>query len=215
MKLTLTTVVIAALIIFNACKDIGHNNGFSYGIHENGKYINKFLGFTIDIPDECYVYSKEEIGEIMGLLEDNENFTAEAKENLKKNKVRSADLFMAQRYDPAEFEKLVNPTFMINVERVDDIELIRNSSDYMKLARKNMKMMSNAPVEFENVASVKLGENLYERHTINKNAAGYDYETTQFCKIMKGYAVIFTLTYRGEHDRKALVRCLSSLEIKE
>lgn len=215
MKLTLATTFIVTVLLLAACQSKAHKSEFSYGAYENGKYINKFLGITLDIPNDWYVYSEEEILKVMGLVENDVDLNDAGRENIKKNKVRSADLFMAQKYDPYEFDAIVNPSFMINVERVDDIKFIRNASDYAKLARKNMQAMTKSPVIFENEATVELGGNQFERHTIMKSEAGYDYETTQFCQIMNGYAVIFTLTYADEYDRKELIRCLSSLNYKD
>lgn len=215
ISLTLITVFISSTLLLNSCKEKGHAEEFSYGVYENGKYINKFLGFTLEIPESWYVYNEDELKKVMGELERDESFNENGREIIKKGKVRSADLFMAQLNNPYTFDAIINPSFVINTERIDDVEPIQDAEDYMRLARRNMQAMVNEPVIFQEAARVELSGNEFDRHTIENVEYGYKYKTTQFCEIMNGYAVIFTLSYANEIDRKELVRCLSSLEYKD
>jgi len=215
MRLILITIFIISISVITGCKENGHQEKFSEGAFENGKYINKFLGFTIDIPDSWYVYNDEELQKVEGLMHNDENLNQEGKVLMKNSKVRSADLFLTQLYNPYTFDAILNPTLFINVERVDDIKVIRNAEDFMRLARKTSQRMVNKPLVFTEKARVELNGNQFDRHSIEKEELGYKYKTTQFCEIMNGYAVLFTLTYADDIDRKKLIKCLSSLEYKE
>lgn len=215
MKLTiLTTVILTSILVFSGCKPKGHQKEFSKGAFENGEYINKFLGFKMDIPDSWYVYNAEEMEKLEAFKQNNEGLNKQGKALMKQGKVRSADLFMAQLYNPYTFDAILNPSLSINVERVDDIKLIRNAGDFMRLARKTSQRMVKTPLVFTEKARVELNGNRFDRHTIEKEELGYKYKSTQFCEIMNGYAVLFTLTYADDIDRKKLVKCLSSLEYK-
>jgi hypothetical protein len=214
MKLTLITCLFSAIIIIGGCKNKGHKEEFSAGTVENGKYINKFFGFTLDIPDTWYVYNEQELKEVSGALENDENLNTNGKKLIKKGKVRSAELLMTQIYNPYAFDAIVNPTLFIITERIDDAIFIRNAEDYMRFLRKNSQQMVDIPLDFTDQARVELNGNFFDRHTIEKVEYGYKYKITQFCKIMNGYAVLFSISYADEYDRKKLVRCLSSLKYK-
>lgn len=214
MRLILVTVIISSITILSSCKDNGHQKEFSKGTFENGKYINKFLGFTIDIPENWYVYSEEELQKVSKAVESDESFNQKGKELIQKGKLRSSKLLMAQLYNPYTFDALVNPTFTINAERIDDLKFIKTAEDYMRLTRKTTHETVKNSVVFSDKARVELNGNLFDRHTIEKEAYGYKYKTTQFCEIMNGYAVLFTIIYANDYDRKELVKSLSSLDRK-
>lgn len=215
MRLRLITIFILSITVTIGCKDEGHKEEFSKGAIENGKYINKFLGFTIDIPESWYVYNQEELQKVSKAVETDDSFNQKGKDLIERGKLRSAKLLMAQLYNPYTFDALVNPTFMLNAERIDDLKFIESAEDYMRLTRKTTHETVKSPVVFTEKARVELNGNRFDRHTIEKEAYGYKYKTTQFCEIMNGYAVLITLTYANDYDRKELVKCLSSLDYKE
>jgi hypothetical protein len=216
MRLTILTIItLSSILLFSGCKEKGHQEEFSKGVFENGEYINKFLGFKMDIPESWYVYNDEEMQKLERLRQNDGKLNQEGKELMEKGKVRSADLFMTQLYNPYTFDAILNPTLYINAERVDDIKVIKNAEDFMRLARKTSKRMVNTPLVFTEKARVELNGNRFDRHTLEKEEYGYKYKTTQFCEIMNGYAVLFTLNYAHDSDRKELIKCLSSLEYKE
>ncbi|MEX2484570.1 MAG: hypothetical protein WED10_08420 [Brumimicrobium sp.] len=207
-------ILILSVIIFSlfSCKGEGLHKEFSYGEFSNQKYINEFFQIKLDIPNTWTVASKDDRDELFENLEIDQTLNKKERELFKKNKHRNAYIFLAHKYNPNTFQGPVNPTFHIAVERVDDNKFVRNAEDYMKLARKTSRMTSDIKQEITKTARVKLGGNEFERHVIKQKFDVIEYEITQFCEILNGYAVVYSLIYSSEEDRRQLVKCLSSLK---
>lgn len=199
-------------ILLTGCKGEGLHKEFSYGEFSNHKYINEFFKISLDIPEKWSIASKEDREEVFGNIDNSPSLNEKQKEVIEKTKHRNAYLFLAHVYDPNTFELYVNPSFFINVERIDDNKFVRNAEDYMKLSRKTSRKLSSEQVDFVEPARVKLAGNVFERHTIKYKVDYLEYEITQFCEIINGYAVVYNLLYSNDEDRKELVKCLSTLK---
>lgn len=212
LKINIPSFVIILLIASSCTTEPVKNESISSGKLIDGKYKNELLGFQFELPNSYKLIEKDELEKLNQNLKTN-------KEPQNEREIRSLELteliFAFRLHDSDTFEKTkVNPTLFLTTERISPENEGIDAKEYMKDYRKlHLRKELKVPAKAHEKATVKIGNNIFERHTVIQKGVRTELNTGQYCKILDDYVVIFSLQYGNQEDRKKLIDIISTLKI--
>lgn len=212
MKKLNFTLITLMVCLFYSCngRDELKNETFTTGEVKNDKYSNSYFDFTLTLPDDYYLIPEKNLKQ---LQKDFSKSVKEKNKNEAKYTARVQQIFGFRLYDPSRITTLmVNPTLLLTTERLDPRIDNITAREYLIIARKKFKQNSPGKARFEETATVRIGEEVFERQIYVQNMYGLQIKTAQYCKVINGYALIFSLSYDMKKDRQRLVKVLSSFQ---
>jgi len=184
------------------------------GEAKNGIYKNKYFGLSFEYDDEWFLIDHETLDEMADA-----GIKSVAKGELRKSielsKVRTATLFGSFKFDP-ERTLGFNPSVLLIIENLKGSVTMSSGDDYLKQTK---ELWSQMQVDIKQVGSIA------EAHLDGKESYTMISEITiptvgvirqeYFCTILKGFAVVFCISYSDESERDELFRAIESVRFKK
>jgi hypothetical protein len=180
---------------------------FDFGTVENSVYRNKYFGFVITLPSDWNIQDEESRRQIM-------NTGAKALAGDEKNptvsELQTANLLTAFKH-PLGSKVPVNSSIACVAERVSQEPSIKRGRDYLAYSRKVVEA-SRAAVSFaKGISTETLGGREFDVMHVKMSLAGKTIQQEYYATIIKGYALVFVISYATEEDKATLKSVLDSL----
>jgi hypothetical protein len=180
---------------------------FDFGTVENSVYRNKYFGFAVTLPSDWNIQDEEARRQIM-------NAGAKALAGGDKNPdlaaLQTANLLTAFKH-PLGSKVPINSSIACVAERVVQEPSIARGRDYLAYSRKVLEA-SQVDVSFAKEMSTEiLGGRDFDLMHVNMSLAGKTVQQAYYARIIKGYALVFVISYATEEDKATLKGVLNSL----
>jgi hypothetical protein len=188
---------------------------FDYGGVENNAYTNSFFNFSMNLPTDWVVQSKERVEDI---TRKGREMVAGKDKNLenaiKAAEVNTAQLLMLYQHEVGAAVDY-NPSLVLVAENVGHAPGIKTGADYLFHAR---KLLENAQIqynyidkEFEQV--IINGKEFYLMNA-HVNYMGYDIKQQYYSTLHKGFCFNVIISYVNEDQQSELEHSVGSMEFQ-
>ena len=185
-----------------------------FGTVNNSVYQNEYFGLTVDLPPEWSIQDQEarqrmtELGGKM-VAGDDKNLKAA----VKASEMTTVNLFAAFKH-PVGTPVPYNPNIMCLAERVRHVPGIKKGEDYLFHSKKlleSSQMQVSFPKEMttEAIGGIQFGV----MHTA-MSMAGMTIRQKYYAAIIKGYALVFIVSFTTEEEESALEDVLKTIAFK-
>ncbi|GJQ61029.1 MAG: hypothetical protein SCALA702_00820 [Melioribacteraceae bacterium] len=198
--------------ILTNCSSSEKIEKFDYGSIENGVYSNTFFDFSIILPENWVVQSREQIDKI---AEQGKDIIVGEDENLKAI-VKATEINTANLLGVFQFELgsavEYNPNIMIISENLKNMPGIKKGSDYLFQAK---RLLQQSQFKYDYISDELLketinGTDFYKMDT-GINYMGMEIKQTYYSTVLKGFAINIIVSYINEEQRKVISKSLNSL----
>ncbi|MDB5257068.1 MAG: hypothetical protein JWM14_1763 [Chitinophagaceae bacterium] len=189
---------------------------FDYGKLDNGRYANDFFKLEVDVPQDWSVQTKEQMEAIHEkgkelIAGDDETMKA----IVKASDVNSAKLFMAYQYEVGSAVDF-NPSFALMAENIKQAPGVKTGSDYLFQAR---KFIAKSQIKYKHIdekfkKEVINGTDFYKM-TTKITYLGTDISQVYYCTVLKGFSLIFIISFSEKEQEKELKKLVSTITIKK
>ena len=199
-----------------SCSTNNKPENFDYGKVENNKYSNSFFEFSMDLPADWIVQTKEQTENLakMGqelVAGDDKNIKAA----LKASEINSANLLAVFKYEVGAAVEY-NPNFMLVAENLKNAPGIKTGSDYLFQSRKILKQ---SQVQYEHIdetfEKVIINNNEFYLMNAHLNYMGLSIKQVYYSTILNGFCLSAIISFIDDEQRKDLELILKSMEFKE
>ncbi|UCH95268.1 MAG: hypothetical protein JSV88_00095 [Candidatus Aminicenantes bacterium] len=212
MKL-LVSVILAACFVFSIGCMKKASQEVDTGTFTGSVYQNNFFGLTITCPSDWSIQDTESMQNLrnMGkkMIGDDKNL----KTAMEVSELQTVHLFAVFEH-PVGTPVPFNPNLMCLAERVRHMPGIKRGKDY-HYHTKNLLKSSQVTVKFpEPIYSETFGEVEFDVLYSETSFGSVVVKQKQFAAIMKGYVLIFVITFANEDQEAALEEILETLTFK-
>jgi len=205
--------IICVLVIFGvtACniQDYTIPENFDYGTLENGLYKNDFFGLEARIDTTWVVQNNDQTAQ---LLKKGSEVMAEGERMLEVAKITTANLLTIFKYD-ADAGVESNPSLMILAENTKHALVIETGADYLVFVKKNLAN-SQIGYDFERKVFEKtIGKRKFHVLEAKLNTGNLIVTQEYIATVMKGFSLLFTITYTNEAERQELYEMLNQIKV--
>jgi len=207
----LTLVLLAATITSNCILPKPEN--VDPGTIEGSTYSNRFFGMTLTIPQKWLAHSKDELSPMQQkgaelIAGENKGL----KDKVDASEANSVQLITVSRY-PLNYNGGFNASFQCQAEKLGLMSGISNSRDYIASFKKLM-------AEGQGQLKYTFGDDTYTESIGGKDFLAQDAHATlgrlsleqKVCvSLIKGYALVFVITYTSTDDLDTLKDVLKSV----
>ena len=213
-KLNLSGITILILLL-SACGGDNMPKNFDYGTVENSVYSNTYFEFTMDVPDQWIVQSKEQNEQLM---ETGEKLIAgddkSMKAALNASDVNVANLLTVFKYEtgsPVDF----NPSYMFIAENVMKAPGVKTGSDYFFNARKILEQSQTPYKHIDEEYSTKNlgGKDFYVMNT-EIEYMGISIYQAYYCRVDNGFALNLIISYSTDDEKDELEKIVESISFQ-
>lgn len=200
---------IAALTLTGCQKEVSEE--VDQGTIENSVYHNNYFGMSITIPDNWSVLDKKQMEMIINarkrMLND---IDKNLKEEIEAAEPMSIKLFAIFKHPPGTPVPF-NPNLACFTERVRHLPGINRGRDYHYHTRKLLKMSGANMKTADEIHTEILGEVTFDILSIEINLGDPVIYQKQYAAIIKGYALVFVVSYSTPEQEKLLGNILNTL----
>ena len=205
---------ILTLIIINGCQTPKIPENFDYGHVVKNAYVNDFFGFHLKFPDSWHIMDNKEQKVLTDVA--TEEFFGDDEEMssiLKASEVNIANLVGALKYD-LDTMVAFNPNIQIIAENLNNSPLIKSPKDYQKIA-KELLDKSSMDIEYKtDLTEFTIdGAEFCSISFINRYM-GLEIQQTQYCTLLNGFSLNFTISYNNEEDAEVLKKMIEKIDFK-
>lgn len=205
-----------SILLLAGCDFSGKPDNFDYGHVEKGVYRNNYFNFSIVLPANWVVQSKEQIEDITKtgkdlITGDDEKMKA----ILKASEVNSANLMAVFQYElgtPVDY----NPSIMIIAENIKRFPGIKNGSDYLfqsqKLLKKSQFKYDYLSDKFENI---KIDNIDFFKMDAYLNLMGTEVRQEYYSTVMDGFSLNLIISYNSDEQKTMLMNSINSMEFSD
>ena len=185
-----------------------------FGTVNNSVYQNEYFGLTVDLPPEWSIQDQEarqrmtELGGEM-VAGDDKNLKAA----VKASEMTTVNLFAAFKH-PVGTPVPYNPNIMCLAERVRHIPGIKKGDDYLFHSKKFLES-SQMQVSFPKEMSAEaIGGIQFGVMHVEMSMAGMTIRQKYYAAIIKGYALVFIVTFSTDEEESVLEDILRTTAFK-
>ncbi len=205
--------IIVCTILFWGCNK-NASKEIDFGTIENSVYRNKYFGLTITIPAEWSIQDQESRQRMM---KTGKEMIAGEDKNLKAmidaSELQSVNLFVAFKH-PLGTPVTSNPSIACTAERIRHLPGIKRGKDYYFHLRKLFES-SQMDVSFpRDISTEKFGGVDFDIMYVQMAQAGTTVQQEYYATVMKGYALVFFVTFTTDEEKAALGKVLDSIAFK-
>ncbi len=216
MKIPITSALILLIIILSNSIANSQSDNFDYGRVENGVYQNAYFGFTIQLPVDWVVQSREQTENLAStgkklVAGDDENLKAV----MKASEVNIANLLAVFQYElgsPVEY----NPNVMIVAENIKNVPGIKKGSDYLFQAR---RLLQQGQFKYDYLSETfdneKINGTEFYKMDAHLNYAGLEIKQMYYSTVLKGFSFNVIVSYVSDEQKKILLESLNSISVKK
>lgn len=211
-RIFLPALILVAAAITNNCA-LRNQEKVDPGVIEGSTYSNKFFGMTLTIPQKWLAHSKDEISPMQQqgaelIAGDNKGL----KDKVEASEANSVQLISVSRY-PLNYTGGFNASFQCEAEKIGLLSGVSNSSDYIA----NFKKLVS---EGQGQLKYTFGNDTYRESIGGRDFLALDAHATlgrisleqKVCvSLIKGYALVFVITYMSDEDQAILNGVLKSV----
>lgn len=207
------SLIIVCIILFWGCSKKASEE-IDFGTIENSVYKNKYFGLTITIPAEWSIQDRESFQRITKtgtemIAGEDKNLKA----MIKASELQTVKLFAAFKHPfgtPVSF----NPSIACLAERISHAPGIKRGKDYLFHARKVFES-GQMDVSFPgDISTEKLGAIDFDIMHIQWALHGTTVQQEYYATVMKGYALVFIVSFTTVEQKAALDKALNSIVFK-
>ncbi len=196
--------------------NMGMPEDFDYGHVSNGRYVNKYFGLTMKLPEGWTMKSRagldslDEIGN--KLIAGND---MKKKAMLKVSAISNADLFMASEPMADSLSSPYTASMILQAENVKRFGTIKSGEDYLRECRKTImnSTFKYDKVDEEFTAAPINGTEFYSMGA-KKAFNGVELQQKYFSAIVKGFSLNIILTYYTQEQLDEMMKSVGTLRIK-
>ncbi len=198
------------IVLFAGCRKRASDE-INSGAVENSTYRNDYFGLSVKLPSEWSVQDKETQQKLMNLGRkrvqgDDKNLKAV----IKASEMQTVNLFAAFKH-PIGTPVPYNPNIMCLAERVRHMPGIKRGKDY-HFHSKRLFESSQMEVSFpKEVSTEELGGHDFDVMYVELPITGMTIRQKHYATIMKGYALVFIVSFTNGEEESALDNVLSSV----
>lgn len=217
MKISIKHYGFIFLIMMSSiCNSYGQLENFDYGHVDDRNYQNDYFGFTIKLPLEWVVQTKEQTENIANtgkklIAGDDENMNAV----IKASEVNTANLLAVFQYELGSAVEY-NPNIMIVVESLKNAPGIKNGSDYLFQAR---RIVQQGQFKYDYISEK------FDKETINEsdfykmdtqlNYMGLEIKQIYYSTVLKGFSFNVIVSYISDEQKEILLKSINSMSFKK
>jgi len=198
------------IVLFAGCRKRASDE-IDFGAVENSTYRNDYFGLSVKLPSEWSVQDKETRQKLMDLGRkmvegDDKNLKAV----IKASEMQTVNLFAAFKH-PIGTPVPYNPNIMCLAERVSHMPGIKRGKDY-HFHSKRLLESSQMKVSFpKEVSTEELGGHNFDVMYVETPITGMTIRQKHYAAIMKGYALVFIVSFNNGEEESTLDNVLSSV----
>jgi hypothetical protein len=198
------------------CNSYGQLENFDYGHVDDGNYQNDYFGFTIKLPLEWVVQTKEQTENIANtgkklIAGDDENMNAV----IKASEVNTANLLAVFQYELGSAVEY-NPNIMIVVESLKNAPGIKNGSDYLFQARRIVKQgQFKYDYISEKFDKETINESDFYKMDTQLNYMGLEIKQIYYSTVLKGFSFNVIVSYISDEQKEILLKSINSMSFKK
>lgn len=203
-------LVMVWIVLFAGCRKRASDE-IDFGAVENSTYRNDYFGLSVKLPSEWSVQDKETQQKLMDLGRkmvegDDKNLKAV----IKASEMQTVNLFAAFKH-PIGTPVPYNPNIMCLAERVSHMPGIKRGKDY-HFHSKRLLELSQVEVSFpKEVSTEELGGHDFDVMYVESLITGMTIRQKHYATIMKGYALVFAVSFTNGEEESTLDNVLSSV----
>jgi len=205
--------IIVCTILFWGCSK-NASKEIDFGTIENSVYRNKYFGLTITIPAEWSIQDQESRQRMMKMGK--EMITGEDKNlkaAIKASELQTVNLFTVFKH-PLGTPVTFNPGIACAAERIRHAPGIKRGKDYHFHARKVFES-SQMDVSFpRDISTENLGGVDFDIMYLQITQAGTTVQQEYYATVMKGYALVFIVSFTTDEEKAALGKVLDTIVFK-
>jgi len=224
MKISIKAFGLLLIIIaLSGCNNNNNNNNdnrlpdnFDYGHVENGVYQNEYFDFSMKLPDDWVVQSKEQTEYIANTGKkiaagDDKNLQAV----VKASDISSANLLAVFQYEVGSAVEY-NPAILIVAENVKNAPGIKNGSDYLFQAR---RLLQQAHYKYdylsEDFDKERINESDFYKMEARINTLGLEITQIYYSTVLKGFSFNVIISYISDEQKKILLESINTMKFKK
>lgn len=198
------------IVLFAGCRKRASDE-IDFGAVENSTYRNDYFGLSVKLPSEWSVQDKETQQKLMDLGRkmvegDDKNLKA----IIKASEMQTVNLFAAFKH-PIGTPVPYNPNIMCLAERVSHMPRIKRGKDY-HFHSKRLLELSQVEVSFpKEVSTEELGGHDFDVMYVESLITGMTIRQKHYATIMRGYALVFVVSFTNGEEESTLDNVLSSV----
>lgn len=210
IKLVLLTVLTIS------CNSNSKTKDFDYGKVSDGKYLNSYFGFEIELPTDWVVQTKEQTEYIakMGkdlIAGDDKNMKAA----INAAEINSANLLAVFKYEvgsPVDY----NPNLMLVAQNLKNTPGIKSGSDFLLQARKLLKQ-AQIQYDFIDEEFKKDIINNQEFYIMNcsQNFMGINIKQKCYSTIQDGFCLSAIVSFTDDEQKNDLENIINTMKFKK
>jgi len=203
------------ILLLSACGGDKMPKSFDYGNVENNVYSNSYFGFTVDVPEQWIVQSKEQNEQLMNLGKEMiAGDDKSMKAVLNASEVNVANLLTVFKYElgsPVDY----NPSYMLIGENVMKAPGVKTGSDYFFNARRIMQQSQTPYKHIDEEYTLKNlgGKDFYVMNT-EIEYMGVSIYQAYYSRIDNGFALIMIISYTTDDEKDELENVIGSLSFQ-
>lgn len=208
-------IFFSVLFLFSFIATIGQSieNTPNYAYLEGNLYTNKFLSFSVEVPENWIIQNEEQLIELKKIGVDLVVGENEKLKNLLNNTNGVYNLLTVFQYEVGSPIDDFNTNFALIAEDVSYAPGIKTGSDYLFHAKKLLLQTSLNIVQIDDAASkIEIGGiEFYKMHieiSMFDNMIKQDYYST----IMKGYSLGIIVSYQDDYQKQLVDKIINSFK---
>lgn len=204
-------LLLIALMV-SSCSSNGKPDNFDYGRVEFDTYLNNYFDFSIDLPSNWIVQSREQTEKIakMGtelVGGDDDNLKA----MLKASEINTANLLTVFQYELGTAVEY-NPNIMIVAENIKNSPGIKTGSDYLFQSKRILEQgqfkYNYLSSEFE---SETIGGAEFYKMTALLKYMGLEIKQIFYSTILNGFSFNVIISYVSDEQKEELTDALNTM----
>lgn len=213
MKQLLVILLAVSLIFSIGCTKKSGSDKVTLGETNNGVYTNDFFNLKINVPQDWYSPTKEEMDQIANV--GNEAVAGddeELKNQLDLAKEKTLNLLFVFKH-PLDFLGGVNYNFMCIAENLGIAGISVKTGDAYLDAAKELMKNAGLPYEFSEYGTADIGGKSFTTMDAVVNLGDLTLTQRYHTAIIKGYAMNFVLSFTTEEEYNELKTILDSVKL--
>lgn len=207
-------LLVAALAFSAGCKKQKASDEIDFGTVKDSVYQNKYFGLSVTLPADWSTVDQETRERLMEMggqimAGDDKNLKAVAKAS----EMTSVNLFLVSEH-PMGAPVQSNPNIMCVAERVREAPGVTRGEDYL-FHTKRLLEASQVKLTFtEETASRSLGGRDFDVMSAQMSMADVTVRQKYCATIMKGYALVFIVSFATDEEEAALEDIMKTVTFK-
>jgi hypothetical protein len=188
------------------------SSGFDYGNIESGIYKNSYFNFTIKLPANWVVQSKEQNENLMDMGADMvAGDNAKMRAVLDASQVNTANLLTMFQHEVGSAVKS-NPNIMIIAENLKNAPGVKDGGDYLFHTR---KLIEQSQFKYDylskDFAIEKIGGIEFYRMDARMSYSGLEINQLYYSTVLRGFSFNIILSYSSDEEKAVLMESVNSM----